>query len=638
MTRKADTAHSERVSARRWKEQAEVGAAVLPTAALLAVAYLLAWREHGSVAARHWLPYAVVVLLVLATVLFAGLARRPSRSAVVVIAALAALAAWSALSLLWSPLPGLARDEGLLVAVYAASFAVPALTLPSGRSRIAALGTVVAALGALTLATALELRFGSGQLEAFYGKGRLYFPVGYVNAEAAVALVAFWPAVVLAGRRAGSVPARSLSLGAASLMLAVALLTQSRGGAIALALSVAVALAVLPARLRLLVPVAVPVALTALAFRPLTAPFGATGDKDPGLAGVIRDAAEASLLVGAAGVVVGVAYALVDRRVEVLPGPRRAAGIAALAAAAACLVAGAAVFVAQVDEPRSWASERWDAFKQEPETEEARTHFLNPGSNRYDYWRVALLEFRDHPVRGAGARSFGPAYLVRGRSAETPARAHSLVFEQLSENGLVGLSLLAAALAAAFAGLARSRALVPAAGALAAAVYWTAHAGVDWLWTFPASGIPLFVLLGIGLARDAKPLPRRPALAGATAVLLVAAAAFVPPWLATRYADQGAREGLPAGAGDFDRARALDPLNVEPLLVRSQLARTAEERIGLLRQAVEQEPGAVRNQYLLGLALLDAGRTEEAREALDRAHELYPRSPDVAAALARSGG
>ncbi len=51
----------------------------LPVALVVAFGGALAWEEHGSIAAAHWLPYAVCAAFVLAAVLLAGVAVRPSR-------------------------------------------------------------------------------------------------------------------------------------------------------------------------------------------------------------------------------------------------------------------------------------------------------------------------------------------------------------------------------------------------------------------------------------------------------------------------------------------------------------------------------------------------------------------------------
>src|SRR5204862_2689970 len=106
------------------------------------------------------------------------------------------------------------------------------------------------------------------------------------------------------------------------------------------------------------------------------------------------------------------------------------------------------------------------------------------GSNRYDFYRVALNEFAAHPVAGIGADNFQQQYLRRGRSEETPRYPHSVEMRTLAQTGVVGTLLalagLAAALAAAGAAVWRARPARRletdvAAAALAGIAYWAVH-------------------------------------------------------------------------------------------------------------------------------------------------------------------
>src|SRR5207253_3550789 len=124
-------------------------------------------------------------------------------------------------------------------------------------------------------------------------------------------------------------------------------------------------------------------------------------------------------------------------------------------------------------------------FKHLTVDERASTHLVSLGSNRYDFWRVALGRFEAHPVEGVGARGFYSAYLERRRSHESPLRAHSVYLDALSEEGIVGFALLVGALGLLVAALVRRLDRAAVAAAFAAGVYFLTHAGVDWLWTFP---------------------------------------------------------------------------------------------------------------------------------------------------------
>src|SRR5207244_11001449 len=120
----------------RVTQPSEAVVRTLPTAAVAAAGVAMVWDTHGSIAAADWLPYAVLAALVVVTVGAAGAATRPARVAILGGSALVGLAAWDAISVLWSPLPSLARDEALLVVFYALVFAGPLLTLAHSNERI----------------------------------------------------------------------------------------------------------------------------------------------------------------------------------------------------------------------------------------------------------------------------------------------------------------------------------------------------------------------------------------------------------------------------------------------------------------------------------------------------------------------
>jgi hypothetical protein len=489
-------------------------------------------------------------------------------------------------------------------------------------------------MASLALATALQLRFASNTLDLF-DSGRLAFPISYTNAQAAMYLVAFWPAIALAARRRTHLLLRALGVGAATALLCGWLLAQSKGGMIALVVSTIVFFWICPARLRVLVPTLIPAALVAIAFDPLTAPYRA--ETDQALRHAIRHGGTTLLWVTAVGALAGLVYALIDRRRTVSDRVHRLAGYAALAALAAGIVVGVAMFFVTVDRPGHWFAKQWNAIKHKP-TGAQTTHLLTLGSNRYDYWRVALTEFRDHPFAGDGARSFGPVYLQKRHSPETPARAHSLPIEVLMEDGIVGLLLLAGAVGIPLsiaAGRAKRR-RVPAAAAFAGGVYWLVHAGGDWIWTFPAVGVPLFLLLGIGASPDEEALVRRrKARPGAIVALAVAVLAFTPVWLSAKLTNRGSDVGSLA---DLRWAQRLDPLSVEPLIAKASLAPTAAARIPPLEQAIDKEPRSAPLQFLLGEAYLDVGRRVDAVRALEEAQRLDPLDPFIRRALQRARG
>src|SRR2546423_8566653 len=113
---------------------------LLPAAALVACAGLAAWRDYGSILAPDWLPYAIVLALVVGAIALSGAAFTPEPLAGAGVLALLLLAAWVGLSARWSPAPSLARDEALLTALYAVALLIPLLTIGSAGERLGAVG------------------------------------------------------------------------------------------------------------------------------------------------------------------------------------------------------------------------------------------------------------------------------------------------------------------------------------------------------------------------------------------------------------------------------------------------------------------------------------------------------------------
>src|SRR4029078_13672948 len=62
----------------------------------------------------------------------------------------------------------------------------------------------------------------------------------------------------------------------------------------------------------------------------------------------------------------------------------------------------------------------------------------NLGSNRYDFWRVALSTAEDHPIVGVGAGNFARQYLQQRHSKEQPQYPHSIEMNVVSQTGAIG--------------------------------------------------------------------------------------------------------------------------------------------------------------------------------------------------------
>lgn len=105
------------------------------------------------------------------------------------------------------------------------------------------------------------------------------------------------------------------------------------------------------------------------------------------------------------------------------------------------------------------------------------------GGDRAWYWNVAWQEAADSPLLGRGAGTFELAWLEHQPVDRIVVDAHSLYLETLAELGVVGLVLLALALAPPLV-LALRHAYAPAAAG--GYIAFLLHAGIDWDWEMPA--------------------------------------------------------------------------------------------------------------------------------------------------------
>jgi O-antigen ligase len=150
--------------------------------------------------------------------------------------------------------------------------------------------------------------------------------------------------------------------------------------------------------------------------------------------------------------------------------------------------------------------------------------------SRLPYWEVAWSDFREHPLLGSGAGTFGDYWLSVGAGPGFTRTAHSLYLHSLAELGPVGMLLSAAAVAVPLVALRRRRDSLVATAA-APYVAFVVHAGIDWDWEMPAVTLAgLFCGSAVLVATrplGVRGLTPRARLALAAGSLLLAAFALV---------------------------------------------------------------------------------------------------------------
>jgi tetratricopeptide (TPR) repeat protein len=616
---------------------------LLPGGLAVAVFLLFAAKEAGY-PPTVWYPGALF-LVALAALALPQLAVRPSRATVVAIGSLLAFTAWSFASIAWSDVRGDAWDGANRTLLYAVVFALFAL-LPWTAGTLAAIlcayAVGVAALGSIFLWRAAD----AADPDAYFLLARFAEPAGYQNANCALFLMAFVPAALLAARAEVPVLARAVLLAAGSVLLELALLTQSRASVLALPLALLVSLVLVPARVRALLFLVPPAAAAALASGRLLDVFPALREEQ-GVADALGAATGAVWVTAVAVFAIGLVMAFADRRVVVPERIVRTAGRALGVAAVAAVVVGVVAVGAGAGDVRGRVDRAWDEFSSPTEAHPTTSYFSSGvGGNRYDIWRVAMLEFRAAPLHGAGADNFSAAYLRERRSVEEPLYPHSLELRVLSQTGLVGAALFAAFLVAALAfvlPLRRRTVFERAVGAAAVGLfaYWLVHGSVDWFWEIPGLAAPALAALGAAasLARgsEAGAASRRSwTVLAAVAAALVAAATLAPPWLSAKEVQAAAaawREDRETAFDRLERARTLNPLSDNPDLVAGAIASRLGDRARMriaFERALERNPYNWYAYFELGVVAALDGRREEALRLLERARRLVPRESAIA--------
>lgn len=464
-------------------------------------------ERGGGFAVTVWYPVELVVLAVAVTLVW-SVGRRYARLTPLAggsVALFATFAGWGFLTIAWAAVRGAAWHGANRTLLYLLVFALLAAWTATARALwpvLLALSLAVAVEGVVTV----EQIVRAGDPSRFVIGTRLSEPLGYPNATAALFMVMVWLMVGLASRPWLPAPARGLAFGLAGLHLTLNLLTESRGSVFTLPLVAAAYLLLVPGRLRSFAALA----LVAAGSAPVISPIVRVYDSGPERLGeAYRRAIEVGLVLAVTLVAAGCLFAAVDRRVRSSPRTVRRTGIAVVTAAAV-----AALAVAVAVRPWERVGPAWHSFKYGGEPSAAASPFSGLGSNRYDFWRVGLIEFQRHPAQGIGVDNFRVPYLQQRRSTEEPLYPHSLAVDLLSQTGVVGTLLFVGFLALAVAGVlgippGRERDLARI--LVVGAAVWILHAQVDWLWEMPVLGVLGMGLLGAALGLVPRPPGTRPA-------------------------------------------------------------------------------------------------------------------------------
>jgi tetratricopeptide (TPR) repeat protein len=592
-----------------------------------------------------WGPITIAVAAV-ALAAAAVTAAKPRLMPLLAVAGLTGLWLWSWLSAGWAE----SSDQALMGAgrwaLYAAMLTALLLLARSELERW--LPLIFATLGIIVVAAWVLLRMLDGDVDALFFGGRLRDPLGYVNGQAGYFLLGFWPCVALAEQERSKVLS---GLGAAGAVVlgSLLVLSQTRGVLPAVAASGLIVLLLVPGRPRrvwILAVIGLGLAVISPSLLDVYENIPEGQQADPEL---VRVAARRILLAAlAVGAVWAVAQSLLSRFTSAdAPAGRWIRRSEALLAAAAVAVALLAAVVV-VGNPVDKVEQQYDDFVNLRVDSSDSTRFLSGGGYRYDYWRVAWLEFKDAPLIGQGAGNYDDLYFVERRTSEDIRQPHSLPMQVLAELGIVGMLFLCLFVGAALAGLWRQsrrarrrperRIVAVAAGG--AFVAWFAHTSVDWLHIIPGvTGVALCAVLALvapWTRRRGSSLSTRIVTVSLIAVAAVAAADSVGRLAYAERDRIDARDSLRTDPVESLRlaneSLALNEQSVSALYVKSaayaRLRRYRDARETLL-EAVKLEPRDHLTWALLGDLTARRGNFREARRYYRRSLQLNPRNPFV---------
>jgi hypothetical protein len=321
-------------------------------------------------------------------------------------------------------------------------------------------------------------------------------------------------------------------------------------------------------------------------------------------------------------------------RVKVSPAARWTAGAGALAAAVAVAVAAGAP---------GWISHQFHIFVRGApvNTADLRTRLTDPSSNnRTDNWRAGLKGFsRADAALGTGAGTYEFSwYRYRRNKGFNTVQTHSLYVQALTELGVVGLTLLVAALVGLVVALARRTRgpdKVIYAALLSAVLAWALHAGIDWDWQMPAVTAWVFAVGGAAMATS-RPRSGGPMALSVRAPVVAAlfAAAVLPVlfMLSQNHLDSAAAAFQHGNCAQAE-SQARSSINV--LSMRPQPHQILgycyigddrpQDAIAEMNKAVQEERDNWQYHYSLSIAQGFAG--EDPRRELRTAIRLDPEDP-----------
>src|SRR6185437_15329566 len=243
---------------------------------------------------------------------------------------------------------------------------------------------------------------------------------------------------------------------------------------------------------------------------------------------------------------------------------------------------------------------------------------------RWPWWQQAWHAATVHPAGGTGAGTFELTNLLYRQSyLDTTTEPHEQPLQFLSETGVPGLLLFLAAIGALVAGFWRRRGHELALGLILPA--WFLHGLVDIDWDFVAVSAPAFLVAASVVGRSATRRASLFAVLGAAGTAVGVFVCLLLPWLGDRWAGQAqAQLGVDnaRAATLARRARAADPLLLDPVLTQALAAPLASTSYAFYQDATRMQPDNPYTWRFLGEFLFNYGCPRLALPALQRYTDL----------------
>lgn len=286
---------------------------------LVAFTVFLYWGAHdGGYAVTAWLPGALLLLGV-ALLLIGGVPRlRPEwgTANAAAVGLFGAFTLWTFLSIAWAGVKGDAWDGANRTLLYFIVFVIftrPMWTVQRAVTILLFWGLGAVLVGSITLQSVIH---SAHPADSFIGS-RLSEPFGYANGTAAFFLMPVWPMLAIASRREQHPLLRAVCLGTAGFLAELGFVPESRGMLFAFPLAIVAYVVLAPNRLRALVPLTIVLLSGALINGRLLGVYRAHGGE--ALREATVSARNGIVVTAIVLVVVGFAYALLDRRLVISP-------------------------------------------------------------------------------------------------------------------------------------------------------------------------------------------------------------------------------------------------------------------------------------------------------------------------------